>query len=260
MLKIFANIFWIYTPGFFQKSFSRYFSLLFELKVSRFLILPYCLFFGLGDDYLDLFESETSPSSYSSYSDFFNRKYKNTIQINSEKIWPCEGYVCDWGWFNEKNNSIVKGQKINLNHIFKSNEKMTKMHFFTNIFLHNHNYHRVHSPIQGRIVSIKNISGELVFLRPWFYNRKDVSYPAFKNERVIFEMTDEQDRAWYLAMVGGFGVGTVELAKEIYVGCYIEPGQEIAKFKLGSTVCLASPCEIKVKNDLQLVRVGEDLV
>jgi phosphatidylserine decarboxylase len=259
MLKIFANLFWIYTPGIFQKQISRLFSTIFETKISRFFILPYCLAFGLTTDYLDQFESETGDMNYFSYSDFFKRKFKSSFDIKAETIWPCEGYVCDWGPFAQKNKSIVKGQVLDLNEIFQSNEQKTKNYYFLNIFLHNHNYHRVHSPIDGIVQKITEVPGDLIFLRPWFYKRADVSYPAVRNERFVFEIVDTNNETWYLAMVGGFGVGSIDVAKQVTIGSQVKVGQEIAKFNLGSTVCLATPKKIEVNQFLQTVHPGDEL-
>lgn len=259
MLKFFANIFWIYTPGLFQKKFSQFFSWLFFQKISKYFILPYCLFFGLDADYLEQFESESGKSEYSSYADFFKRKYKNLPPVESNQVWPCEGFVYDWGSFKEKNHSVVKGQEMDLNQIFNSPALQTKNYFFTNIFLHNHNYHRVHSPITGTITKIFSIPGDLVFLRPWFYKKSDVSYPAFRNERIVFEIQDLEGVPWYLAMVGGFGVGTMTIEKDFLQGGPVHAGQEIAKFDLGSTVCLASPCQLEINKYLQTVSVGQSL-
>lgn len=229
------------------------------MRVSRLIIYPYCLFFGLNADYLNQFESESGETSYFSYADFFKRKFKVKPVIESAHVWPCEGYVCDWGLFSEKNNSMIKGQKLDLNAVFHSRSDVTKKYFFTNIFLHNHNYHRVHAPIDGTITKISFVPGDLVFLRPWFYKRADVSYPAIRNERVIFEITDVNQNPWYMALVGGFGVGAIEISDEIKIGTRIQCGQEVAKFNLGSTVCLASPDRIEVESYLQIVKVGQKL-
>ncbi len=259
MLKFFANTFWIYTPGIFQKVFSRFFSSFFRIRISRFFIIPYCIFFGLGSDYLDQFESESGESAYNSYSDFFKRRYRMTPKLDSNVIWPCEGYLCDWGKFSQKNNSIVKGHVLDLNAVFASDKTVTQNYFFMNIFLHNHNYHRVHAPISGRINQITRIPGDLVFLRPWFYKRDEISYPAIRNERVIFELTDTENRPWYIAMVGGFGVGSIEIVKDIGLGIEVMVGQEIAKFNLGSTVCLATPLNLSFSKFLDTVSVGQNL-
>lgn len=230
------------------------------MKLSKFFILPYCFVYGLQADYLDQFEPESGDGSYKSYSDFFKRKYKSNISVDSEVVWPCEGYVCDWGRFEARRNSLVKGQLLDLNDIFKSSPEQTKGHYFLNIFLHNHNYHRVHMPVKGEIVSIHSIPGDLVFLRPWFYRREDVNYPAYRNERVVFKIKDEAQNFWFLAMVGGFGVGTIEIMPEVQAGSFLSVGTEIAKFNLGSTVCLATPHAIQVDKFLQVVKPGETLI
>lgn len=185
MLKLFANVFWRYTPGFFQKYFSMLFSGIFKHSFSRFFISPYCLFFGLSSEYLDLFESEKGTSSYFSYSDFFKRKYKNPPPMAGDVIWPCEGYVCDWGSFSDKNFSKVKGQNLDLNTIFNSKSEKTRTYFFTNIFL--------------------------------------------------------------------------QISRECLNGGTVKVGQEIAKFDLGSTVCLASPSKIQVNHFLETVSVGQKI-
>ena len=157
------------------------------------------------------------------------------------------------------NQTIVKGQTLDLNEIFRSNKTQTAKHYFLNIFLHNHNYHRVHAPVSGTITQITKVPGDLIFLRPWFYSRADVSYPAVRNERFVFEITDQYSQKWYLAMVGGFGVGSIDIENGLGLNSAVSVGQEMARFNLGSTVCLATPMEIKVDQFLQIVNPGEEL-
>lgn len=259
MVKLFSNFIWMRFPTSFQKLGSFFFSRFFYLKFSRFIILPYCFVMGLDRDYLEQFEPEGSQKQYRSYSDFFQRKYKIHPQISAPYIWPCEGYICDWGFFAKKSDSVVKGQKFDLNAVFGSSPEQTKSHFFVNIFLHNHNYHRIHSPTSAVISKIQNIPGDLVFLRPWFYPRGSVSYPAFRNERVNIEMRDKNNSLWMISLVGGFGVGTIQLSRDLAVGKTIHIGDEIGLFNLGSTVCMATPFEIQIQEYLQTVKFNQEL-
>jgi phosphatidylserine decarboxylase len=257
MLKFFAQAFWRFLPSLIQIKVSSFFSRIFETRISAFFIPVYCYLFKLENSYLNQFQSE-SGQPYKSFQDFFRRKFKTTPVISSESIWPCEGYLCDWGIFTEKKDSLVKGQKLDLNEIFKSLPDTTQNHYFSNVFLHNHNYHRVHSPISGVITKITKIPGSLIFLRPWFYSRDTVSLPAFKNERLILQIKDLADRDWWLAFVGGFGVGTIEVSKKIHIGSEVLLGQELGQFNLGSTVCIASPIKQNInKSYLDNVNVGE---
>ncbi len=260
MLRLFANFVWTKCSAVFQLRMSNVFSRLFRLRLSTFVIVPYCMALNLGPDYLNQFEPDSGERNYTSYYDFFKRRYRVPPRIDSHTVWPCEGYICDWGPFSGKNHSLVKGQKIDLNDIFLSQDETTRDHYFVNVFLHNHNYHRIHSPVDGTLLSVKRIRGELLFLRPWFYPRGDVSYPAFKNERVVFEIRDRGEKTWYLALVGGFGVGTIETHPDALVGAEVKLGQEIGSFNLGSTVCIAAPYPMQVSGYLQTIAVGERIV
>ena len=259
MIKVFANHFWVFLPNTLQLKISKVFSLFFELKISRLLIRPYCSFFGLNSEYLGQFESESGNATYGSYSDFFRRRYKTDPVIESDLVWPCEGYICDWGSFKEKKDSMVKGQKLDLSLIFSQDRKIDDNYYFVNVFLHNHNYHYVHAPVTGHIKRITRIAGDLIFLRPWFYERSDVSYPSFRNERVIYEIEDAEKKVWYLAMVGGFGVGSIEVFSQADENSEVRVGQQIGRFKLGSTVCIASPYSLVSENYLQTVVVGQKI-
>lgn len=259
MTKFFANFFWIHLPSKLQGLVSYFYSKIFHTRISKLIIIPYCLFFGINSDYLDQFQTERETSEYTSYSDFFRRKYKMGPILEADKVWPCEGYICDWGPFSETRSSVVKGTRIDLNKIFQTQPEDTKNHFFVNVFLHNHNYHRIHSPCELKVEEILNIPGHLNFLRPWFYKRENVSYPAVQNERTIIRFSDKNLNNWYMAIVGGFAVGTILLENNIKPGVILSTGQEIAHFNMGSTLCLALPEKINVEKYLQEVRVGQSL-
>jgi phosphatidylserine decarboxylase len=260
MLYLFSNMFWIYLPAVLQKKISEIYSIIFGHRFSRFFIKPYCFVFKLNKRYLKNFEPQSRAKKYSTFSDFFRRRYVLLPKFESSYIWACEGYVCDWGWFKDKNNSRVKGLQIKLDNIFASSSHETTDHFFVNIFLHNHNYHRIHAPVEGQVAKITRIAGHLLFLRPWLYKKMYASYPATKNERVIFELLDNSGKKWFLALVGGFGVGTIEVQKGVAVGSFIKLGDELGHFNLGSTVCIAAPFEIQVNEYLQTVKLGDSLM
>ncbi len=259
MLALFAHFFWIHLPAQVQVGASRFLAIFFRSRFSAHIISPYCRFFGLDAEALKRYQPSGENFEYESYSDFFKRKFKTAPKMQSDYVWPCQGYVCDWGWFKEKRKSAVKGTHIDLNSIFRTSKSETQEHFFTNIFLHNHNYHRIHSPCTLKIEEIMHVPGYLHFLRPWFYKRDQVSFPSIKNERTIIRFSDSKLNSWYLAFVGGFGVGTIELEPLTRVGAIFNSGQELGHFNLGSTICMASPYEIPISQYLQEVDIGHDL-
>lgn len=212
---------------------------------------------GMDNDYLNQFEPDSDAAAYVSYSDFFKRKYKMPPPFTTSWGWPCEGYLCDWGSIRDKVITEVKGHLISPEEIFKVSDAHLDDHYFINIFLHNHNYHRIHAPTDGIIQNISRIPGDLIFLRPWFYSRNRVSMPAFRNERVTIMFSDRNAKAWLLTLVGGFGVGTIELSPDLKVGDLITQGQELAQFKLGSTVCMACPYPAPINQYLERISVGQ---
>lgn len=215
--------------------------------------------YGLNDEYLKQFESTKTQSGYLSFSDFFKRRYRTALIVAGAMIWPCEGYVCDWGFVDDIQIADLKGDIVDVDEIFQTDREKIKNHYFVNVFLHNHNYHRIHAPTDGRIKSINTVAGGLSFLRPWLYEKESRSYPAHHNERTVFEIEDRHNKTWWVTLVGGFGVGTIRLAKQAQVGAVLSVGQEIAWFELGSTVCIASPYEISVTRYLQMVHAGQAL-
>lgn len=196
--------------------------------------------------------------SYLNFQDFFSRQLIEPLSIEKEAIWPAEGLLCEYGKVKNTQLVTVKGQKRHLRKIFgEGGRNIPDEYYFSNIFLHNNNYHRIHAPISGRISRIERISGDLVLLRPWLYSN-DPSLPALRNERINIDIVDESGYTWFLSIVGGPAVGTIELPNEIRVGSEIKTGKEVAIFLLGSTCCMASPIACFNTSVGQMVSVRDD--
>ncbi|MEQ8926401.1 MAG: phosphatidylserine decarboxylase [Fulvivirga sp.] len=232
---------WGSLPGKFQRDVSRLYAEVYNKRFTKYIIRPYCKFNRLDNAYLSQFISESGNEYYSSFQDFFTRMYKSPPPINYDYVWPCEGLLCDKGKVCDLPEINVKGDLRSIHAIFgKQGQSIPSEYYFTNVFLHNNNYHRIHAPVSGRITSIEHIPGELIVLRPWIY-KQDPSLPAMRNERVNVTIEDQQGRPWYLSIVGGPAVGTIVLTNSINVGNKITIGNEVGKFLLGSTLCMAAP-------------------
>lgn len=258
-MKRFALFYSRHIPHFLHILISKIFSVFFRLPISRVIIPAYCKIYGLNESYLSQFTSTRQTEGYFSFSDFFKRRYRTALIVTGALIWPCEGYVCDWGLMDDIQIADLKGDIVDVDEIFQTDHKNIKNHYFVNVFLHNHNYHRVHSPTDGVIKSIKTVPGGLSFLRPWLYEKESRSYPAYHNERTVFEIEDLNQKIWWVTLVGGFGVVTIKLTQEARVGARLNVGQEMAWFELGSTVCVASPYSIPISHYLQSVHAGQVL-
>lgn len=251
---------WNLLPGFVQITASKVYSSIYSTRLSRLAIKPFCRMNSLSPGYLEKFEPPTGQATYASFQDFFTRRLKARPVDRHEMIWPSEGYVCEQGRVRDLPCVKVKGQAKTLKEVFdETGSLVPDDYYYTNIFLHNHNYHRIHAPVAGQITRINRIPGELSILRPWFYKKSDFSKPALKNERVNVDIRDKNGRTWFLSIVGGMGVGTILLMQGIFSGADVDAGDEIGLFLLGSTCCIASPIQPKEKKYLEPVSVGDSL-
>lgn len=258
---LFAQYIWNTLPGALQITISHIYAQLYKTRFSRLFITPFCKMHSLSESYLLQFISPTTNSrNYTHFQDFFTRKFVNPPNPKSKFIWPCEGYVCQQGYISELPVVRVKGESRTIDTVFtQESGALPGDYFFTNVFLHNQNYHRIHSPISGIIRRIEKIPGDLSILRPWFYKKDEISKPALRNERVNVDIVDELGRRWFLSIVGGMAVGTIELLEKTKLNQFVQVGEELALFYLGSTCCLASPIELSIQPYLKKVCVGEDL-
>lgn len=247
---------WGNVPSNIQRKISAKYASLYNRSFSKYIIRPY-LFVNYSDkNYLDKFKPPNAKKDYDTFQDFFTREFRLKPQNPSSWVWPCEGLLCDSDKVENIEKVRIKCDTRSIDAIFGTETKpVPKSYTFTNVFLHNKNYHRIHSPISGKIARIQHIAGDLVVLRPWIY-KQNPSLPAFRNERYNIDITDQLGCTWYLSIVGGPAVGTIQLPKNIKVGEHIEKLSEIAVFYLGSTCCMASPIVPRFHQKNTFVEVG----
>lgn len=255
-----SHVFWENLSADSQKKFCRFLSNLYNLKITRLLIPSFCKRYHISHDKLEIYSPASNQNKFQSFQDFFTRKLKYQLQINSEFAYPCEGYVCDSGNFANLKEVNVKGNLIHPKKIFgRFENEINNQDSFLNIFLHNHNYHRFHSPINGIVIDIEHIPGKLLFLRPWFYARSMVSLPAFLNERVIIKLQDHNQKNWLVSFVAGMGVGNIQLNEKIQIGNHLNAGDEMGLFLLGSTCCMSVPYQLQPYKYMEQVSVGAEI-
>ena len=248
---------WGNLPSSWQRNISKVYAGVYNRSFTRHFIAPYCKVNYSDRAYLEKFRSETGSAQYSSFQDFFVRVYKDPPEISSDYIWPCEGLLCDYGQVNQLPAINVKGDRRNVRVIFgKDGRRIPDDYFFSNVFLHNSNYHRIHTPVDSTVEEVEHIKGDLVLLRPWVY-QQDPSLPAFRNERVNVTLRDLRNRKWFVSIVGGPAVGTIVLDQKVKPGQQLRVGEELGKFLLGSTCCIASPEPIQHTSRGNMVSMGD---
>lgn len=247
---------WGNLPSPFQRRLSAVYASIYNKRFSRWIIDPYVKINYREKGYLKKFKPPHGKKDFESFQDFFTRAFKQLPDNDSEHVWPCEGLLCDEGKVAHISFSKVKSDKRNIASIFQTQEDLIPDdYFFTNVFLHNKNYHRIHAPITGTITRIQHIPGDLVVLRPWIY-KQNPSLPALRNERYNIDIMDIKGRTWYLSVVGGPAVGTIALPANLKVGSEVQKLEELALFYLGSTCCMAAPERPKYHSKNTFVAVG----
>lgn len=254
--KFLAVTFWGSLPGNFQRRISAFYSKVYDKPFTKYIIAPYVRYYYKDPGYKDKFLPPEGKKDFGSFQDFFIRRFKKLPINKSPWVWPCEGLLCDEGKVYEFGALKVKGDIRTIETIFGVFKgDISPTYSFTNVFLHNKNYHRIHAPVSGTITRIQHIPGDLIVLRPWIY-KQNPSLPAFRNERYNIDITDNKGRVWYLSIVGGPAVGTIKLPKSITLENSVEKLDELALFYLGSTCCMAAPEHPKYHCKNAFVEVG----
>jgi len=247
---------WGNLPSTLQRKISAVYARLYNKPFSKWIIKPYVRYFYSDKNYLDHFVPPGGKVEFETFQDFFVRRFKKPPVNKEPWVWPCEGLLCDENRVGKMTVSNVKNDLRSVHTIFGlTAETIPADYTFTNVFLHNKNYHRIHAPIDGKVTRIQHVPGDLIILRPWIY-KQDPSLPAFRNERYNIDITDNRGRIWYMSIVGGPAVGTIELGEGITLGKEVKKLEEIALFYLGSTCCMAAPLAPRVHGKNSFVEVG----
>lgn len=248
---------WGSLPGELQRKLSANYAVLYTKPYSRFIIRPYTRLFYRDREYLRKFKPPGDKTDFESFQDFFIREFRTRPNNEQQTVWPCEGLLCEEGEVGRMKTANVKCDIRTIATIFGLKEgSIPSDYHFSNVFLHNKNYHRIHSPVAGTVKRIQHIPGDLLVLRPWIY-RQNPSLPAFRNERYNIDITDCHGKDWYLSVVGGPAVGSIKINGAVTVGASVDKLSELAVFYLGSTCCLAAPVRPRYHRKNNFVEVGD---
>lgn len=214
---------------------------------------------------IDMDEAQLRLSEYKSIEDVFTRKLKEgarpLAQPEDEMIHiPCDGTLSVAGKITDESMLVqAKGLQYNAYSLVFGDGPIDPTFdpdFFATIYLAPHNYHRVHTPVSGRLVKVRYIPGALIpvnqpFVR-WFPKLFS------KNERMVFDIVTNDGSKCYVVMVGAFNVGRIQTnfwpelvsndlgrllngridQKEIATDFVLKAGAELGTFMLGSTAVL----------------------
>jgi phosphatidylserine decarboxylase len=192
---------------------------------------------------LDLLEAEHPCADYSSFQELFVRRLKPDARSVDRAagvfVSPVDGCVSELGPVEGGRLLQVKGVHYSLGDLVDDPALAERFEggAFVTLYLRPKDYHRIHSPCAGRVVSTRSIAGRLLPVKPYMVRGQADLY--VENERLVIQLDVEGGRL-LLVCVAAAGVGNVSLARgpvDGRSGGYaVERGEEVAAFNLGSTV------------------------
>ena len=193
--------------------------------------------------------------TYATFNDFFIRKLKSGIRPIAQDangvVSPADGTIAQIGQIAQNQLLQAKGHYFDLESLLAGDDALAHTFYdgtFATIYLAPHNYHRVHMPVDGKLIQTIYVPGKLFSVNqqtaeciPRLYSR---------NERLICVFESDAGR-FVLIFVGAMIVGSIQTAwmnepvrgNKIHTENFsssisFNKGDELGYFKLGSTVIL----------------------
>ena len=222
------------------------------------LIKMFCFFYRI-----DPSQAEKSLPEYKCLGEFFSRRLKPELRpLGEAPIHPVDGKIFAKGVIAKE------GFLLQAKSLLYSAESFLKQSlpeefyggFYVNYYLAPHNYHRVHSPVAGKLKTIKTISGSVWPVNSYFM--ENLSDLLIRNKRLLFFLEEKATKKTVIvAMVGALNVAS--LGVEVFEAQDIKLGEELGVFHMGSTVIVLYPKGYqdyeKLKISLKEVKMGESL-
>jgi len=197
--------------------------------------------------------------SFESLSDFFSREIDLSLRpIGEGVVSPVDGAFASCGLLQSGCMIQAKGRDFQLLDLVE--DTAIEKHFsqsgaYYSLYLSPRDYHRIHSPIAGRLLGWRRIPGGLWPVNDWGRSHVDKLY--CRNERVVC-LISGQEGLVCLVIIGALNVGGINMSclgapdpdcighgrwlcndgfyRLSKAPICLERGQEIARFELGSSV------------------------
>lgn len=221
---------------------------------------------------LNMDEAELPLQDYPNIASLFIRHLKEGARpiAKANVVSPVDGKLSQTGCFEENSTEMIQAKSKNytLASLIRD-EKLAKSFeggAWATIYLAPFNYHRIHSPVTGSLVSAHYIPGTLWPVNKGSVNRIEGLFAI--NERIVSRIAMENGAEILVVKVGATNVGRIVLSyKEDWISnstslarsssrldwepseaISFEKGQEIARFEMGSTVILVANKALRSQN------------
>lgn len=220
---------------------------------------------------IDFAEAEKPASEYKSIGDFFVRQLKPGVRpiALSPLVHPADSLISQIGRIESDHCIQAKGKTYSVAKLIadESAAKAFSDGLYVTYYLCPTDYHRVHSPVDGRIRKATHIPGHLWPVNSW--STENIENLFAVNERVVLEIESRLGTC-LLIFVGATNVGQIRLSfdseivtnkkcqgldqlavkrKAYQTPIEIKKGTELGAFHMGSTVVMIYPKSIRAQKE-----------
>ncbi len=225
---------------------------------------------------------EEDPEAYPSFNAFFTRELKPGLRPIDEResvlVSPVDGVISQLGSVTDDRVFQAKGQSFSLTELLGGDHQRASEFAngeFATIYLAPKDYHRIHMPMAGTLREMTYVPGKLFSVNPT--TAEQVPNLFARNERVAC-VFDTEAGPMAMVLVGAMIVGSVETTwagvvapdsggvststySNLETPVQFAKGEEMGRFRLGSTVVMVMPKGTVSWNHDQIagktVRLGE---
>ncbi|MBX2836598.1 MAG: phosphatidylserine decarboxylase [Gammaproteobacteria bacterium] len=223
------------------------------------------------------------PASYSTFNEFFTRELKpdaRPVATGADEIAsPADGTISAIGAIENNQLFQAKGRYYSLDALLASEPTLVSRFNnggFTTIYLSPRDYHRLHMPLSGELLSQIHVPGKLFSVAP--HTVRSIPNLFARNERVIASF-DTEFGLMSLILVGAINVAAIET---VWHGLVTPPstttvnrwnyndqasmsfskGAEMGRFNMGSTIIVLMENQAQWRRDMKpgdSVKMGQFL-
>ena len=200
-------------------------------------------------------------TSYKTFNDFFTRPLKTGTRpiAQADFICPVDGAISQFGKIEVDQIFQAKGHSYSTIALVGGDKNLAAKFengHFACLYLSPKDYHRIHMPCDGTLVSMTYVPGALFSVNPT--TAQGVPGLFARNERVVCEFTSAVHGSFIMVLVGATIVGSMATvwhdAKNSIINpprtsntrswtyanqnIYLQKGEEMGRFLLGSTVVM----------------------
>ncbi|MCM2132096.1 archaetidylserine decarboxylase [Larsenimonas sp. GH3-8] len=217
------------------------------------------------------------PEAYRTFNEFFTRPLKHDARpIGAGVVSPADGLLSQYGAIDNGDLIQAKGHTYSVQSLLGGNRNEAATYArgqFATIYLSPRDYHRVHMPFAGRLVSTRYVPGRIFSVNQ--ATAREVPGLFARNERLVCHFETEAG-PMAVVLIGAMIVAGIETvwSGQVTPGAKspqttrfddtitLEAGDELGRFKLGSSVVICLPEGVAFHSDVdtgQMLRMGQSL-